>query len=80
VVEKLWQRSYAVVARWLKALVLILVCWPGRFPQLFRATNTNITDIDEEHGHRVPRVCGKGSEIVLASSPRDSPPPPAPQQ
>ena len=33
--------------------------------RIFEATSTNIADLGEEHGHRVLRVCGKGSKIVL---------------
>jgi integrase len=33
--------------------------------RIFEATSTDITDLGEEHGHRVLRVCGKGTKIVL---------------
>ena len=33
--------------------------------RIFEATSTDIADLGEEHGHRVLRVCGKGTEIVL---------------
>jgi hypothetical protein len=39
--------------------------------RIFEATGTDIADLGEEHGHRVLRVCGKGSKVVLI------PPPPA---
>jgi integrase/recombinase XerD len=39
--------------------------------RIFEATGAEIGDIGEEHGHRVLRVCGKGTKIVLV------PPPPA---
>ena len=39
--------------------------------QIFEATATDIADLDDEHGHRVLRVCGKGAKVVMI------PPPPA---
>jgi integrase/recombinase XerD len=36
---------------------------------IFEATGANITDLGEEHGHRVLRVCGKGTKIVLIPLP-----------
>ncbi|HEX6523089.1 MAG TPA: tyrosine-type recombinase/integrase [Streptosporangiaceae bacterium] len=33
------------------------------------ATSTNIADLGEEHGHRVLRVCGKGTKVVLVPLP-----------
>jgi len=33
--------------------------------RIFEAAAANIADLDEEHGHRVLRVCGKGAKIVL---------------
>jgi site-specific recombinase XerD len=39
--------------------------------RIFEATGADIADLGEEHGHRVLRVCGKGTKIVLV------PPPPA---
>jgi integrase len=33
--------------------------------RIFEATSTDIADLGEEHGHRVLRVCGKGTKIVL---------------
>jgi integrase/recombinase XerD len=39
--------------------------------RIFEATGADIADLGEEHGHRVLRVCGKGTRIVLV------PPPPA---
>ena len=38
--------------------------------RIFEATGADIADLDEEHGHRVLRVCGKGSKVVLS---RDEP-------
>ncbi len=35
----------------------------------FEATSANIADLGEEHGHRVLRVCGKGTKIVLVPLP-----------
>ena len=37
--------------------------------RIFEATGTDIGDLGEEHGHRVLRVCGKGSKIVLVPLP-----------
>jgi integrase/recombinase XerD len=37
--------------------------------RIFEATSANIADLGEEHGHRVLRVCGKGTKIVLVSPP-----------
>jgi integrase/recombinase XerD len=37
--------------------------------RIFEATGTNISDLGEEHGHRVLRVCGKGAKIVLIPLP-----------
>jgi site-specific recombinase XerD len=37
--------------------------------RIFEATGTDIADLGEEHGHRVLRVCGKGSKIVLVPLP-----------
>ncbi|MFF3227247.1 hypothetical protein ACFYV7_30930 [Nocardia suismassiliense] len=37
--------------------------------RIFEACNTDITDIGEEHGHRVLRVVGKGAKIVLIPLP-----------
>jgi integrase/recombinase XerD len=33
--------------------------------RIFEATAANITDMGEEHGHRVLRVVGKGTKVVL---------------
>jgi integrase len=35
----------------------------------FEATGADIADLGEEHGHRVLRVCGKGTRIVLVRLP-----------
>jgi site-specific recombinase XerD len=32
--------------------------------RIFEATAADITDLGEEHGHRVLRVCGKGTKVV----------------
>jgi integrase/recombinase XerD len=32
--------------------------------RIFEATAADIDDLGEEHGHRVLRVCGKGSKVV----------------
>jgi site-specific recombinase XerD len=37
--------------------------------RIFEATGANITGLGEEHGHRVLRVCGKGTKIVLIPLP-----------
>jgi integrase/recombinase XerD len=37
--------------------------------RIFEATGANIADLGEEHGHRVLRVCGKGSEVVQVPLP-----------
>ena len=35
----------------------------------FEATGADIADLGEERGHRVLRVCGKGTKIVLVPLP-----------
>ena len=40
--------------------------------RIFEATGADIADLGEEHGHRVLRVCGKGTKVVLARCPRRS--------
>jgi integrase/recombinase XerD len=37
--------------------------------RIFEATGSNIEDLDEEHGHRVLRVLGKGDKVVLVPLP-----------
>jgi integrase/recombinase XerD len=37
--------------------------------RIFEATAADITDLGEEHGHRVLRVCGKGTKVVLVPLP-----------
>jgi integrase len=37
--------------------------------RIFEATAADIADLDEEHGHRVLRVCGKGTKVVLIPLP-----------
>src|SRR5215813_3673662 len=37
--------------------------------RIFEATSADITDLGEEHGHRVLRVCGKGAKVVLIPLP-----------
>jgi integrase/recombinase XerD len=37
--------------------------------RIFEATGADIADIGEEHGHRVLRVCGKGTKVVLVPLP-----------
>jgi len=37
--------------------------------RIFEATGADIGDLGEEHGHRVLRVCGKGTKVVLVALP-----------
>jgi integrase/recombinase XerD len=37
--------------------------------RIFEASGADIADIGEEHGHRVLRVCGKGTKVVLIPLP-----------
>jgi integrase len=37
--------------------------------RIFEAIGADITDLGKEHGHRVLRVCGKGTEMVLIPLP-----------
>ena len=37
--------------------------------RIFEAAGTDIADLGEEHGHRVLRVCGKGTKVVLVPLP-----------
>jgi integrase/recombinase XerD len=37
--------------------------------RIFEATGADVADLGEEHGHRVLRVCGKGTRIVLVPLP-----------
>jgi integrase/recombinase XerD len=37
--------------------------------RIFEATGVDIADLGEEHGHRVLRVCGKGTKVVLIPLP-----------
>jgi len=37
--------------------------------RIFEATGADIGDLGEEHGHRVLRVCGKGTKVVLVPLP-----------
>jgi integrase/recombinase XerD len=37
--------------------------------RIFEATGADIADLGEERGHRVLRVCGKGTKIVLVPLP-----------
>src|SRR5215467_1067038 len=37
--------------------------------RIFEATAADIADLGEEHGHRVLRVCGKGTRVVLIPLP-----------
>jgi integrase/recombinase XerD len=37
--------------------------------RIFEATGASIADLGEEHGHRVLRVCGKGTKVVLVPLP-----------
>jgi hypothetical protein len=40
----------------------------------FEATGADIADLGEEHGHRVLRVSGKGTTVVLVPLPPSSRP------
>jgi integrase/recombinase XerD len=37
--------------------------------RIFEATGTDVTDLGEEHGHRVLRVVGRGTRVVLVPLP-----------
>jgi site-specific recombinase XerD len=37
--------------------------------RIFEDTSADITDLGEEHGHRVLRVCGKGAKVFLIPLP-----------
>jgi integrase/recombinase XerD len=37
--------------------------------RIFEATGAGIADLGEEHGHRVRRVCGEGTKVVLIPLP-----------
>lgn len=37
--------------------------------RVFEATGAGIAALGEEHGHRVLRVCGKGTKVVLVPLP-----------
>ena len=37
--------------------------------RIFEATGADIADLGEEHGHRLLRVCGKGTKVVLVLLP-----------
>lgn len=37
--------------------------------RIFEATGANVQDLGESHGHRVLKVCGKGTKIVLVPLP-----------
>jgi integrase/recombinase XerD len=37
--------------------------------RIFEATGADIADLGDEHGHRVLRVCGKGTKVVLVPLP-----------
>ena len=37
--------------------------------RIFEATSADIADLGEEHGHRVLRVRGKGTKVVLVPLP-----------
>ena len=47
-----------------------LVCMLGLLGlRIFETTGSNVPDLGEERGHRVLRVCGKGSKVVLVPLP-----------
>lgn len=37
--------------------------------RIFEATGANVQDLGESHGHRVLKVCGKGTKVVLVPLP-----------
>jgi integrase/recombinase XerD len=37
--------------------------------RIFEATGADISDLGEEHGHRILRLCGKGTKVVLVPLP-----------
>src|SRR5580700_6579774 len=37
--------------------------------RIFEATGADLADLGEEYGHRVLRVCGKGTKVVLVPLP-----------
>ena len=37
--------------------------------RIFEATGASIADLGEKHGHRVLRVCGKGTKVVQRARP-----------
>ena len=37
--------------------------------RIFEATSADVTDLGEEHGHRILRVCGKSTKVVLIPLP-----------
>ena len=37
--------------------------------RIFEATGADISDLGDEHGHRVLRLCGKGTKVVLVPLP-----------
>ena len=47
---------------------LVLMLGPLGLP-IFEATGANLVGLGEEHGHRVLRVCGKGTNAALAPLP-----------
>jgi integrase/recombinase XerD len=51
------------------ALVAMLVLLGLLGLRIFEATGTDVTDLGEEHGHRVLRVVGKGTKVVLVPLP-----------
>ena len=47
-----------------------LAAMPGLLGlRIFEATGADIADLGDEHGHRVLRVCGKGTKVVLIPLP-----------
>ena len=55
---------------WANDYDFALVAMLGRLGlRIFEATSADIADLGEEHGHRVLRVCGKGTKIVLVPLP-----------
>src|SRR5262249_62082811 len=59
---RLASRKTRATSRWWAMLGLLGL-------RIFEATGADITDLGEEHGHRVLRVCGKGTKVVLIPLP-----------
>jgi hypothetical protein len=56
-----WDRQTGLSERGLEGLVTILGLVGLR---IFETAGADISDLGEEHGHRVLRVCGKGAVVL----------------